>query len=166
MDIEKLKIAAKNLIERDGYCLNEIEEFRDEATPEAVLELIAEVIKLRRTVAHRDKRIELQSGDNGRLILLNNLRSCANAKLKADNEDGLAVIRTQKQQLECYIKDAERYRWLEKNVKDKAMGISNEYATDWRRKYSFPLLLSQSAVSSPIALSEAIDAAMAQEQKS
>lgn len=33
-------------------------------------------------------------------------------QLKAENEDGLAVIRTQKQQLECYINDAERYRLL------------------------------------------------------
>lgn len=32
--------------------------------------------------------------------------------LKTENEDGLAVIRTQKEQLNCYMKDAERYRIL------------------------------------------------------
>ncbi|EJM92477.1 hypothetical protein [Pseudomonas sp. GM67] len=28
------------------------------------------------------------------------------------NADGLAVLRTQREQLDCYIKDAERYRFL------------------------------------------------------
>jgi hypothetical protein len=33
-------------------------------------------------------------------------------RLRSDAEDGLAVLRTQKQQLECYIKDAGRYRFV------------------------------------------------------
>lgn len=33
-------------------------------------------------------------------------------RLRSEAEDGLAVLRTQKQQVECYIKDAERYRLL------------------------------------------------------
>ena len=91
------------------------------------------------------------------------------AKLEAENEalreqntNGLAVLRTQREQLDCYIKDAERYRWL----RDKSLNHRGSYS---------PIPVQQNpdgSIAMPLmpvtewCLDEDIDAAMSEEVKS
>jgi len=46
------------------------------------------------------------------LIAENELLAREDKELRDKAEEGLAVIRTMRHQVDCYIQDAERYRWL------------------------------------------------------
>jgi len=61
---------------------------------------------------------------------------------------------------EAVRKDAERYRWLESQVTEVALGGWSELYTDNRRAWKLPLLLSQNAVGVETSFGRAIDDAM------